>query len=65
MRVRDIRVRLEFANSTEDLALFNMVVESKLRAVQLLVGLTNLDSTTRYLDVDQKDTLSIYESVQF
>ena len=35
-----------------------------LRAVQLLLGHTKLDSTVRYLGVELEDALSIAESVQ-
>ena len=35
-----------------------------LRAVQLLLGHTKMDSTVRYLDVDLEDALSIAESVE-
>ncbi len=34
-----------------------------LRAVQLLLGLTKVDSTVRYLGVELEDALSIAESV--
>lgn len=35
-----------------------------LRAVQLLLGHTKMDSTVRYLGVDLEDALSISESVE-
>ena len=35
-----------------------------LRAVQLLVSHTKMDSTVRYLDVDLEDALAIPESVE-
>ena len=43
---------------------FAVSPDSNLRAVQLLLGHTKMDSTVRYLGVELEDALAIAESVE-
>jgi hypothetical protein len=45
------------------LALFNLAIDSKLRAAQLLLGHTKIESTVRYLGVEVDDALEIAEKI--
>lgn len=58
-----IRIRLELVKNIRDLALFNLAIESKLRACQLLLGHRKLESTVRYLGIEVDDALEISESI--
>ena len=70
--VWSIRVRLEIARSMRDLAIFNLAIDSKLRAcdlvklraVQLLLGHTKLESTVRYLGIEVDDALNTAEQIE-
>jgi hypothetical protein len=53
-----IRIRLQLAARTRDLAMFN------LRAVQLLLGRTKLESTVRYLGIEVDDALEMAEQTE-
>ena len=67
-----IRIRLQIANRIRDLALFNLAIDSKLRscdlvklrAVQLLLGHTKLESTVRYLGIEVDDALEMAEQTE-
>jgi integrase len=80
-----IRMRLELAHRARELALFNLGVDSKLRAcdlvrrtkasliyrrtknlraVQLLLGHTKLESTVRYLGIEVDDALEMAEQTE-
>jgi integrase len=82
-----IRVRLQLTNRCRELALFNLAIESKLRAcdlvklrvrdichgqtvaknlraVQLLLGHTKLESTVRYLGIEVNDALEMAEQTE-
>jgi hypothetical protein len=96
--VWSIRVRLELAGSKRDLAIFNLAIDSKLRAcdlvkprlddvclgmkvrnrativqkktgnlraVQILLGHTKLESTVRYLGIEVDDALNMAERIEF
>jgi hypothetical protein len=65
--VWSIRVRLEISSKWRDVALFNLAIDSKLRAcdaVPLLLGHTKLESTVRYLGIEVDDALSIAEQIE-
>ena len=84
--VWSIRVRLEVALSMRDLAIFNLAIDGKLRAcdlvklrtkaaqiyrkagnlraVQLLLGHTKLESTVRYLGIEVDDALNMAEQIE-
>ena len=59
-----IRIRLQFAGRLRDLALFNLAIDSKLRAVQILLGHSKLESTVRYLDIEVDDALEMAEQTE-
>lgn len=59
-----IRIRLQLAWRTRDLALFNLAIDSKLRAVQLLLGHSKLESTVRYLGIAVEGTLEMAERTE-
>ena len=56
--IQAIRIRLQLAARTRDLAMFN------LRAVQLLLGRTKLESTVRYLGIEVDDALEMAEQTE-
>ena len=59
-----IRIRLQFAGRLRDLALFNPAIDSKLRAVQILLGDSKLESTVRYLGIEVDDALEMAEQTE-
>ena len=74
-----IRVRLQMQRRVRDLALFDLGIDSKLRrtkptliyrrtknlrAVQLLLGHTKLESMVRYLGIEVHDALEIAEQTE-
>ena len=59
-----IRIRLQFAGRLRDLALFNLAIDSKLRAVQILLGHSKLESTVRYLGIEVDDALEMAEQTE-
>ena len=64
LRLRDIwaiRVRLQIAERTRDLALFDT---KNLRAVQLLLGHTKRESTVRYQGIEVEDALEMAEQTE-
>ena len=74
-----IRIRLQLDHRTRELALFNLAINTmrrtkptliyrrtkNLRAVQLLLGHTKLESTVRYLAIEVDDALEIAEQTRF
>jgi hypothetical protein len=75
-----IRIRLQIASRCRDLALFNLAVDSKLRAcdlmqlrvrdvchgqsMALLLGHSKLESTVRYLGIEVDDALEMAEQTE-
>jgi hypothetical protein len=65
-----VRVRLQIASRFRDLALFNLAIDGKLWAcdlMQLRVGLpghTKLESTVRYLGIEVDDALEMAEQTE-
>ena len=59
-----IRIRLQFAGRLRDLALFNLAIDSNLRAVQILLGHSKLESTVRYLGIEVDDALEMAEQTE-
>lgn len=54
-----IRVRLQLQGRTRDLAMFDLGIDSKLRACDLM-----LESTVRYLGIEVDDALEIAEQTE-
>lgn len=62
LRLRDIwaiRIRLQLARNIRDLALFDLAIDSKLRACH-----TKLESTARYLGIEVEDAHEIAEQTE-
>lgn len=63
-----IRIRLQLQHRARELALFNATLiyckTKSLRAVQLLLGHTKLESTVRYLGIEVDDALEIAEQTE-
>jgi hypothetical protein len=55
--VWSIRTKLQIAGRARDLAIFN------LRAVQILLGHTKIESTVRYLGIEVDDALAMAEQI--
>ena len=53
------RIRLQLAERARDLALFNLGIDSKLRACDL-----KLESTVRYLGIEVDDALEMAEQTE-
>ena len=83
LKLKDIwavRIRLQIADRVGDLPLFDLAIDSKLRAcdlvklrvrdvahlraVQLLLGHTKLESTVRYLGIEVDDALEMAEQTE-
>ena len=60
-----IRIRLQLQERLRDLAMLALICRrtGNLRAVQLLLGHTRLESTVRYLGIEVDDALAISEQV--
>ena len=58
-----IRMRLQIQHRLEQLALFDLGIDN-LRAVQLLLGHTKLESTVRYLGIEVDDALEMAEQTE-
>jgi hypothetical protein len=70
-QVWSIRTRLLIERRTRDLALLNLAIDTliywrtgNLRAVQLLLGHTKIESTVRYLGIEVDYALTIAEQVE-
>jgi len=60
VHVWGIRIRLQVARKLRDLALFDLALDSKLRACDH----TKLESTVRYLGVEVDDALELSEALE-
>ena len=60
--VWSIRTKLQIEGCARDLAIF-LICLGNLRAVQLLLGHTKIESTVRYLGIEVDDALAIAEQV--
>ena len=63
LRLKDIwaiRIRLQLARQTRELALFNLAVDSKLRSCDLV----KLRVTVRYLGIEVDDALEMAEQTE-